>query len=70
MENRAICFIKITLARDALKLVPGLTTGMAVGADIAQAEPAPVGTIRIGTEMPRRIDGAPSATGEEDRWRW
>jgi hypothetical protein len=43
---------------------------MAVGADIAQAEPAMIGAIGIGTEMPRRIDGAFAATGEgDDRWR-
>ena len=43
---------------------------MAIGADIAQAEPAPVGTIGIGTEMRRRIDGAFAAPVEEDDRRW
>jgi hypothetical protein len=70
MEDRAVGFITIPLARYTLKLPPGLTTGMAVGADIAQAEPAAIGTIRIGTEMPRRIDGALAASVEEDQWRW
>jgi len=53
-----------------LKLPPGLAAGMAIGADIAQAEPAVVRAIRIGTKMARRINGALSTPGEEDRWRW
>ena len=46
MENRAVRLVKISLARHTLKLTPGLATGMAVGADIAQAEPALVGSNR------------------------
>ena len=70
MENRALGFIKVSLARDALKLAPGLATGMAVGTDIAAPELAVIGAIGIRTEVPRGIDRAPSATGEDDRWRW
>ena len=70
MENGAICFIEITLARDALKLPPGLAAGMAIGADVTAPKPAAIGAIRGWTEMTRRIDGAPAATGEDDERRW
>ena len=70
MEDRAVCLVKISLARHTLKLAPGLTTGMAIGADIAQTEPAMIGAIGIGTEMPRRIDGTFAAPVEEDDRRW
>ena len=70
MENRAVRLVKISLARHALKLTPGLATGMAIGADITQAESAVIGAIGIGTKMPRRIDGALAAPVEADEWRW
>jgi hypothetical protein len=34
MENRALRFIKIALARDALKLSPSLAAGMPIGATL------------------------------------
>ena len=70
VEDGAVGFIKIALARHTLKLPPGLAAGMAIGADIAQAEPAVVRAIRIGTEMARRINGALAAPVEEDDRRW
>ncbi len=63
MENRAVRLVKISLARHTLKLAPGLTTGMAVGADIATPEPAAIRAIGIGTEIPIRIDGALATLG-------
>jgi hypothetical protein len=57
MENRAVRLVKIPLVRDTLKLAPGLTAGMAVGADITTPEPAMIRAIGIGAEMPSRIDG-------------
>jgi hypothetical protein len=66
VENRSLGFIKISLTRRTLKLAPGLTTGMTIGADIAQTEPAVIRTIRIGTEMASRIDGAFAASVEEN----
>ena len=66
----AACIREIALARDALELVPGLATGMAVGADIAAAEPAVIRAIVIGTKMPRGIDGAPAFPRQDDHRRW
>ncbi|PON18345.1 hypothetical protein C2W62_08420 [Candidatus Entotheonella serta] len=69
MEDRAVCFIKISLARYTLQLAPGLTARMAVGADIAQAEPAAIGAMRNWTEMSSGIDGALATPVEGDeRW--
>ena len=70
VENRSLGFIKISLTRRTLKLAPGLATGMTVGADVTAPEPAVIRAIRSWTEMPRSIDGAPAATGEDDRRRW
>ena len=70
MENGAMSFIKIALARDALKLSPSLAAGMPIGADVAAAEPAVIGTIVIRTEMPRGVDGALASPREEDHRRW
>ena len=70
MEKRAGSLREIALARDALELAPGLATGMAVGADIAAAEPAVIRAIVIGTKMPRGIDGAPASPRKDDHRRW
>ena len=70
MENRAMSFIKISLARDALKLSPSLAAGMPIGANIAAAEPAVIGAILIRTKMPRGVDGAPASAREDDHRRW
>ena len=70
MEDRAVRLVEKSLARYTLKLTPGLAAGMAIGADIPTSKPAAIGAIGIGTEMTRRIDGTPSAPGEDDRWRW
>jgi hypothetical protein len=43
---------------------------MAIGADMAQAEPAMIRAIGIETKMPSRIDGALAAPVEADDWRW
>ena len=42
---------KIPLARGALELPPGATVGMAIGAQIAQPEPAAIATARMRTEV-------------------
>ena len=69
MENRASGFVKIALASDTLKLAPGLTAGMAIGADVATVEPALVGTSRFGTEVRLGVDGSLAASGKgENRW--
>jgi hypothetical protein len=71
MKHRAMRFIKISLARDALKLVPRLATGMSIGANIAAAEPTVIGAIRSRIEGRVRVDSALAASGkgEDRRWR-
>lgn len=70
MENRAFGLIEISLARHTLELPPGLATGMAVGADVTSSKPAVVGAMGFGTEVCMRVDGAHTAMGEDDDWRW
>ena len=43
MKDRAMGFIEIAVARDALQLAPGLAAGMPIGADVATSEPAVIG---------------------------
>jgi hypothetical protein len=70
MKDGAVRLRKIALARDAWELVPGLATGMAVGADIAAAEPAVIRAIVIGTKMPRGIDGTPASPRQDYHRGW
>src|SRR5262249_48451187 len=65
MQQRAVGLIKIAVARHTLPLPPGLATRVPIGADIAAAEPAVIGTIMSRTEMPRGIDRASAPPGEE-----
>src|SRR5262249_19086207 len=64
MKQRAVGLIKIAVARHTLQLPPGLATRVPIGADIAAAEPAVIGTIMIRTEMPRGVDSALAPPGE------
>ena len=56
MEDRAVRFQKITVARRAVALAPGATARMAIGAQIAQTEPAPVVTTGMRTAVHGGID--------------
>src|SRR4029453_2661217 len=49
-------FQKVALAGRAVELTPGATTGMAVGPEIAQAEPAPIVTMAVRTKVPGGVD--------------
>src|SRR4029453_7052368 len=53
------------LAGRAVELTPGAPTGMAVGPEIAQAEPAPIGTMAVRTKVPGGVDltGSPVRRG-------
>jgi hypothetical protein len=51
MKDRAMGLEEVAPATAAIQLAPGATTGMTVGADIAQPEPATIATVRIRTEM-------------------
>src|SRR5262245_65738007 len=55
MKNRPVMFGKIAFARGAVELSPGAATGMAVGTEVAQPEPAAIVTTSVGTEVPRGL---------------
>src|SRR5262249_9099975 len=70
MKNRAKGFEKIATTNDAQQLSPGTAVGMPIGAEIAPAHPAPVGTVRIGAEMACGVDlAAAPPCGHDARWR-
>ena len=52
VKERAMMLGKVALARGTLELAPGATTGMAIGAQVAQPEPAAIATARMGAEVP------------------
>src|SRR5262245_39333303 len=52
MEDGTGCFQKVALTCRAVDLAPGAATGMTVGAEIPQPEPAPIGTIAVRTKVP------------------
>jgi len=65
---------KIAFARGAVELAPGTATGMTVGPEVAQPEPAAIATARMGTEVLGGIDCAGAAmrrryrVGSHGRW--
>ena len=70
MKDRAVGFVEVSVAGDALELAPGLTTGMSIGADVAAAELAPVGTTGGGAQVRVGVDRARAASGAgEHGWR-
>src|SRR5690349_17421414 len=70
MKDRAGRFREVSEARDTLELAPRLTTGVAIGPNVAAPAPAVIGAIRIGTKMRVRVDGAPASAGEGDDGWW
>ena len=56
--------------REALKLTPGLSAGVAIGANIATAEPALISAIVIWTEVSRGVDRTRTSPGEDHHRRW
>jgi hypothetical protein len=69
VKDRAMGCRERALAGDAWQLTPGLAAGMTVSADVAAAESAMGGTIRLGTAVGVRVD-RPSATSGEGDHRW
>src|SRR5262245_49007573 len=53
MKERAERFEKIATTDTTQQLSPGTATGMAIGPDIAPADPAPIRTVWIGAAMVR-----------------
>ena len=70
MKDRAVGFVEVALTGDTLQLPPGLATGMSIGADIAAAQPAMIGTIRLWTEVRVGVDSPSATPGVTDDWRW
>ena len=70
MEERAEGLQKVAMTGDAQQLPPGTATGMAIGAEIAPAHPAPIGTVRVRAEVHRGVDvAAAPPRGHEARGR-
>ena len=70
MKERAEGLEKIATTGDTQQLPPGTATGMAVGAEIAPARPAPIGTVRIGAEMVRGVDLTAASSRHDEAWWW
>jgi len=70
MQERAERLEKIATTDTTQQLSPGTTTGMAIGPDIAPADPAPIGTIWVGAEMPGGVHlAAAPPCGHDAGWR-
>src|SRR5215475_6031856 len=74
MKNRAVVLRNVASARGTLELPPGATIGMAIGPQIAPAQPAAIATAGMGTEVPGGVHRARAAVGRGHRlgwhWRW
>src|SRR5256886_7618369 len=68
MQRRAVGLLEIAPTARAMQLAPRSTAGMPVGRDIAQAEPAAIRTVGIGTEMPGGVDLAPASSRRDEAW--
>ena len=69
MKDRAVGFGEVSLTGDTLQLPPGLATWMAIGADLAAAQPAMIGAIRLWTEVRAGVDSPSAILGvTDDRW--
>src|SRR5262250_51081 len=55
MKNRAQGFEKIAATHDAQQLSPGTAIRMAIGAEIAPADPAAIGTVGVWAKVRRGI---------------
>src|SRR5215467_10480434 len=61
---------KIATTDDTQQLPPGAPIGMAISAQIAPADPAPIGTVGVRAEVHRGVDvAAPPPRGHEAGWR-
>src|SRR5216683_2987042 len=70
VEQGAMGLQKIAIAAGAVHLPPGPTAGMAIGPDVAQAEPAAIATVGSRTALLGGVDLAPaSSRRDQQRWR-
>ena len=70
MEEGAEGLEKVATPDHTQQLPPGTATRMAIGTEIAPADPAARGTGRVRAEMVRSVHWALAATGGGDPWRW
>src|SRR5918999_397083 len=70
MQRRAMRLKKIPVTCAAIELAPGAATGMPVGRDIAQPEPATIATVGIGTAMLRGVDVTAAASYRSNHRGW
>jgi hypothetical protein len=70
MKDGAEGLKKIAATGDAEQLPPGAPIGMAIGAEIAPAHPAAIGTVRVGAEMAGGVDLTPTSARHDDAWGW
>src|SRR6266481_7738348 len=66
MKDRAEGLQKIATTDHTQQLPPGTATGMAIGAEIAPADPAAIGTVRVRAEMRGEVDLAASPPRRHD----
>src|SRR5262249_35237759 len=56
VEEGAMGLQKVALARGTVELTPGTTARMAIGPQVAQRQPATIGTVAMRTKVPGRVD--------------
>src|SRR5205823_12178725 len=70
MKDRPQALQEVAATGDAEQLPPGPAMGVAIGAEIAPADPAPIGTVRVRTEVRRGVDLAVAPPCQDDAgWR-
>src|SRR5215510_10707780 len=67
MKEGAMRLQKVAVAGGAVELSPWAITGMAIGTEVSQAQPAAIVTGGIRTEMPRGINLTGAAGGRKYR---
>src|SRR4030095_14471827 len=70
VEDGSSRFQKVPLTRGTVELPPGATTGMPVGAQIAQTEPSPVITTGMRTKVPGGVDLTRTSVRRGHGGRW
>jgi len=61
---------KVAVTDDAQQLAPGTATGMAVGTEVTQPEPAAIATVRVRAEVGRGVDLTTASARHDDAWWW
>src|SRR4029450_11732824 len=70
MKDGAVVLRNVASARGTLELPPGAATGMAIGTEIAPAQPTVIATAGMGPEVPGGVHRARSAVGWGHRLGW